>query len=119
MRDLVAWIADNLHRPLTVEDLAARACLSPRQFARVFARELGVTPGKMVDRPRAQAARRRLEDFTLPLAAIAAACGFGGEEVLRRAFLRTLGTPPGAYRDRFKRLRDAGRPRPALQEASP
>jgi transcriptional regulator GlxA family with amidase domain len=103
MRDLVTWIADNLHRPLDVETLAARTRFSPRQFARIFLRELGVTPGRLVDTMRVEAARRRLEDAPEGLSAIAAACGFGGEEVMRRAFLRHLGTPPGAYRDRFRR----------------
>src|SRR5262249_54570805 len=102
LRDLIAFIADNLHRPLTVEVLAERARLSPRQFARVFAREFGVTPGRMVDRMRVEAARRRLEETPEGLAAVAAACGFGTEETIGRAFLRHLGTPPGAYRDRFR-----------------
>jgi transcriptional regulator GlxA family with amidase domain len=102
LRDLVAYIADNLHLPLTVDTLAARAGLSPRQFARIFARELGVSPGRMVDRMRVEAARRRLEYGPEGLAAVAAACGFGTEETMRRAFLRCLGTPPGAYRDRFR-----------------
>ena len=103
LRDLVAWIADNLHKPLTVELLAERARLSPRQFARVFARELGVTPSKLIDRLRVEAARRRLEESPRGLAAVAMACGFGSEETMRRAFLRQLGTPPGAYRERFRR----------------
>ena len=103
LRDLVAWIADNLHQPLTVDLLAGRAHLSPRQFARVFARELGVTPAKLVDRLRVEAARRRLEESPRGLAAVAVACGFGSEETMRRAFLRQLGTPPGAYRERFRR----------------
>lgn len=103
LHDLVAWIADNLHRPLTVEMLADRMRFSPRQFARVFVRELGVSPGLMVDRMRVEAARRRLEEAEAGLAAVAADCGFGTEETMRRAFLRHLGTPPGAYRDRFRR----------------
>src|SRR5262249_59332063 len=102
LRDLVAFIADNLNRPLTVEALAERARLSPRQFARIFTRELGISPGRMVDRMRVEAARRRLEETPEGLAAVAAACGFGTEETMRRAFLRHLGTPPGAYRDRFR-----------------
>jgi transcriptional regulator GlxA family with amidase domain len=109
LHDLVAWIADNLQRPLTVEALADRMRFSPRQFARVFARELGVSPGLMVDRMRVEAARRHLEEAEHGLAAVAAACGFGTEETMRRAFLRHLGTPPGAYRDRFRRQIDAPR----------
>lgn len=103
MRDLVAWMADNLHRPLTVETLAERARLSPRQFARVFLREIGVPPSRMVDRMRVEAAKRQLEEAPHGLAAIAASCGFGGEETMRRSFLRHLGIPPGAYRERFRR----------------
>lgn len=115
LRDLVAWVADNLHKPLTVELLAERACLSPRQFARVFARELGVTPAKLVDQLRVEAARRRLEESPKGLAAVAVACGFGSEETMRRAFLRHLGTPPGAYRERFQR--PTGRRAPHQTEA--
>jgi len=103
MRDLVAWMADNLHKPLNVETLAERTRFSPRQFARVFARELGVSPGLKLDQMRVEAARRALEEGKRGLAAIASACGFGTEEAMRRAFLRHLGTPPGAYRDRFRR----------------
>jgi transcriptional regulator GlxA family with amidase domain len=101
-------MADNLHRPLTVEDLASRTRFSPRQFARVFARELGVPPGQMVDRMRIEAARRRLEEAQQGLAVVASACGFGTEEAMRRAFLRHLGTPPGAYRERFRRGGEGG-----------
>jgi transcriptional regulator GlxA family with amidase domain len=112
MQDLVAWIADNLHRPLTVEALAGRMRFSPRQFARVFARELGMPPGLMVDRMRVEAARRQLEEAPQGLSAVAAACGFGTEETMRRAFLRHLGIPPGAYRDRFRRQPDGDAPAP-------
>jgi transcriptional regulator GlxA family with amidase domain len=103
IRALVAWMADNLHRPLTVDMLAARTRFSPRQFARVFARELGMAPGAKLDQMRVDAARRALEDGQHNVAAVAAACGFGTEEAMRRAFLRHLGIPPGAYRDRFRR----------------
>jgi transcriptional regulator GlxA family with amidase domain len=114
MRDLVAWMADNVHKPLTVETLAERAHLSPRQFARVFRRELGVPPGRMIDQMRIEAAKRRLEEAPQGLAAIAAACGFGAEETMRRSFLRHLGIPPGAYRERFRRP-----PLPAHQGVTP
>ncbi len=114
MRDLVAWMADNVHKPLTVEMLADRAHLSPRQFARVFRREMGVPPGRMIDQMRIEAAKQRLEEAPQGLAAIAAACGFGAEETMRRSFLRHLGIPPGAYRERFRRPTSS-----ALQGATP
>jgi transcriptional regulator GlxA family with amidase domain len=62
LRDVQRWIADHLSADLSVETLASQANLSPRQFARVFAAEVGMTPGRYVDRVRLETARRRLED---------------------------------------------------------
>ena len=112
---LLAWMAGNLDQPLPVEALAARACLSPRQFARVFHEETGTTPARLVERLRVEAARRRLETGRAGLAAVAAACGFQTEETMRRCFLRQVGASPGEYRNRF---RHAGTT-PVTKEARP
>lgn len=101
--DLLAWIEENLNRSLPIGVLAARACLSPRQFARVCQEETGTTPARLVERMRVEAARRRLEHGRIGLAAVAASCGFGTEETMRRSFLRQVGVAPGEYRDRFRR----------------
>lgn len=61
-----------------------------------------MTPARMLERLRVEAARRSLETGRAGLAAVAAACGFGTEETMRRAFLRQVGTSPGDYRDRFR-----------------
>ncbi|MEZ4449030.1 MAG: DJ-1/PfpI family protein [Nannocystaceae bacterium] len=100
--DLVGWIADHLRADLSVAGLAARAGMSPRNFARVFARELGVTPARHVERVRVEAARRRLEESNDDQEAVADAVGFASAEVMRRAFLRTIKVAPGAYRGRFR-----------------
>jgi len=101
--ELLAWMSENLHRPrLSVDDLAEHAHLSPRQFARAFREEVGVTPARMLERLRVEAARRRLETGRAGLAAVVETSGFGTEETMRRAFLRQVGTPPGDYRDRFR-----------------
>lgn len=114
---LLAWMAENLQQPLPVEVLAARACLSPRQFARVFREETGMTPARLLEQLRVEAARQRLEAGRAGLAAITAACGFRTEETMRRAFLRQLGASPGDYRDRFRR---GVPPRiPAMKEQHP
>ncbi|MBL6081936.1 helix-turn-helix domain-containing protein [Belnapia sp. T18] len=99
---LIAWFAENLHHPLSVEAMAGRACLSPRQFARVFREETGLTPARFLERMRVEAARQRLEAGRGTLAAVVESCGFGTEETMRRAFIRQLGTSPGDYRDRFR-----------------
>ena len=81
--------------------LAARVAMSPRNFARVFTREVGVTPARFVETARVEAARRRLEESRNGVDAVAAECGFGTAESMRRAFLRRLRVPPSAYRHRF------------------
>jgi transcriptional regulator GlxA family with amidase domain len=86
---------------LSVERLAERACMSPRNFARVFRRETGVTPAAWVETARVECARQLLEASSAPTETIAFECGFGTVETMRRAFRRRVGVSPGEYRDRF------------------
>jgi transcriptional regulator GlxA family with amidase domain len=103
LRDLQAWMADHPGADLSVEALARRVAMSPRHFARVFKQETGATPARAALAARVEAARRRLEDGDDGLEGVAAACGFGSAEVMRRAFLRTLRVGPAVYRRRFRR----------------
>jgi len=102
LRDLQAWISEHPEADLGIERLARRVAMSPRNFARVFLREIGVTPAKFILRVRVEAARRRLEESRDDVEAVAATCGFGSAEVMRRAFLRTVRVSPSAYRSRFR-----------------
>ncbi len=95
---LLGWARERLGEPLTVERLAERAAMSPRNFARRFAEETGVTPARAVERLRVEAARERVEGGRAPIDAIAAEIGFGDPERMRRAFLRAYGQPPQALR---------------------
>jgi len=95
---LMGWMRERLHEPLNVERLADRAAMSPRNFARAFAAETGVTPARAVERLRVEAARERIEAGPEPIEAIAQAAGFGEPERMRRAFLRAFGQPPQALR---------------------
>ena len=113
LRELEAWVLDNLHRPLTVAVLAQRVAMSPRNFARVFNKEMKTTPAKFVERLRVEAARRRLEESQNSMETIAAECGFGYVNSMRNVFQRTLKIPPGQYRRHFrhvKHTRSASRP---------
>jgi transcriptional regulator GlxA family with amidase domain len=101
LRDLQAWIVDHPAADLSVDALARRAAMSPRNFFRVFVRELGMTPGRFVERVRVEAARRLLEETSRGMPDVAAACGFGAPETMRIAFRRTLGVNPQGYRSRF------------------
>jgi transcriptional regulator GlxA family with amidase domain len=103
IQELQAWIVENVHGDLSVAALAARAGMSPRNFARVFAREVGATPARFVETARVEAARRRLEEHGAQgVEAVAAACGFGSAETMRRAFLRRVRVSPADYRSRFQ-----------------
>ena len=84
-----------------VASLARSAAMSERHFTRVFTAEVGESPSRYVERVRTEAARRDLESTADTLDAIAARCGFGSAETLRRAFHRRLHTSPDAYRRRF------------------
>jgi transcriptional regulator GlxA family with amidase domain len=102
LREVQQWITEHPATDLSVPELARRANLSPRQFARAFAAEVGMSPGRYVDRVRLEAARRRLEDTADGIDQTATACGFGTTEAMRRAFVRTLGVGPAEYRRRFR-----------------
>lgn len=106
LRDLQTWIAEHPDADLSVPALARRVAMSPRNFARVFHREVGMTPARFTERIRVEAARRRLEETSDGVEGVAAGCGFGTAESMRRAFLRTVRVSPTAYRHRF-RMRQA------------
>jgi transcriptional regulator GlxA family with amidase domain len=101
LREVQQWISEHPAADLSVDALAARAGLSPRQFARVFSAETGTSPGKHVAAVRLEAARRMLEDPGRGITQVARACGYGTSEAMRRAFVQALGVPPAGYRDRF------------------
>lgn len=81
-------------------ELAKRASLS--DFRRIFLDQTGITPARFVDRIRVEAAREMLERTTTPIDAVAASCGFGSPETMRRAFLRVVGAGPSDHRARFR-----------------
>lgn len=101
LRDLQAWIQEHPSADLSIPRLAHRVAMSPRTFARRFAEEVGQTPARFVTAVRVETARRLLEETREPLQTICDRSGLGTPESMRRAFLRTLGVPPGQYRARF------------------
>ena len=98
LQELQVWVAENLHKKLSVQVLAEKASMSVRNFERAFTREVGQTPSHYVLQMRVEAARRQLEHTDRGLKQIAVACGFGSEDLMRRAFVRLLGITPRDYR---------------------
>jgi transcriptional regulator GlxA family with amidase domain len=108
LQDLQVWMAENLNKNLSVDVLARRAAMSPRNFSRVFRKETGITPAKFAERLRVEAARRQLEQTVKAVKEIAVSCGFSSSEIMRRTFLSQLQVTPSAYRLRFQRRSPPG-----------
>jgi AraC family transcriptional activator FtrA len=95
------WLQEHLDEPVTIEDLAVRAAMSPRTFARRFVASTGTTPYRWLLRQRIQLAQRLLETSDLPIDRVAEASGFSTAANLRKHFSRAVRTSPQAYRRTF------------------
>jgi transcriptional regulator GlxA family with amidase domain len=100
---VLAHIRRNLRDALTVEELAAVANLSPRQFSRAFLAETGLPPAKAVEQLRLEAARFMIEQGRHTINVVAEESGFADQERMRRAFLRTFGVPADVLRRNARR----------------
>ncbi|MGW1278198.1 GlxA family transcriptional regulator [Streptomyces tsukubensis] len=96
------WMERHLRDDITVDQLAERAHMSPRTFARRFLQETGTTPYRWLLRQRVLKAQELLESTDETMDVIADHCGFGNAAALRHHFLRTLDTTPNAYRRTFR-----------------
>ena len=103
LAELPAWISSRLHQDLSVEVLAARACLCPRHFGRLFKRSFQITPAGFVEQLRINEAARRLAVRRLSVEGVAAAVGFRSAEVFRRAFERRFGITPSRFQKDCRR----------------
>jgi AraC family transcriptional activator FtrA len=99
--DTMTWVQEHLDQPITVEDLAARAAMSPRTFARRFVAATGTSPYQWLLRRRVQLAQQLLEASDLPIETVAEKSGFCTAANLRKHFGRVVHTSPQAYRQAF------------------
>ncbi|WP_068035552.1 GlxA family transcriptional regulator [Nocardia speluncae] len=102
LRELQAYIDANPAADLGIAALAARVGMSPRHFTRVFTAELGIAPGRYVERSRADTARRLLETTEATQEWIARESGIGSTVTLYRVFRRHWYVSPGDYRRKFR-----------------
>lgn len=98
---LLEWIPANLASDLSLEALATQAHMTPRTLSRVFTQELGMGPGRYVERVRLEAARNLLQNAQASISTVARLTGFGHPENLRRSFHKHLAVSPQEYLQRF------------------
>jgi transcriptional regulator GlxA family with amidase domain len=98
IQSALTFARDNLHKPLTVLDLADAARLSPRQFSRAFHAETGRSPAKAIETLRVEGARNLMEQSRHSIDEVARQTGFSDRDHMRRAFVRAFGQPPQALR---------------------
>ncbi|WP_310723029.1 helix-turn-helix domain-containing protein [Streptomyces sp. N2A] len=103
---LFPWVLARLDQPLTVQDLARQANMSPRNLARHFHAVTGTTPLRWLHTQRIHRAQELLENSDDSIDAIATVTGMGTAASLRRHFNRTLGVPPDTYRRTFRQRHD-------------
>ncbi|WP_345378252.1 GlxA family transcriptional regulator [Pseudonocardia yuanmonensis] len=97
-----AWALENLHRPVTLRELAARESTSTRTFTRRFRDEMGTSPGQWLVRQRVERACALLEESDLPIDDVAERAGFGTAGSMRLHLQAELGVSPTAYRRTFR-----------------
>ncbi|MFJ2358382.1 GlxA family transcriptional regulator [Pseudomonas fluorescens] len=94
-------VLEHLEEAFTVERMAGLANMSTRHFARLFARDVGMTPMEFLQNARIDCARNLLETTELPLKTVAYKSGFGSVRHMRFLFTEKLGLTPAQYREQF------------------
>jgi AraC family transcriptional activator FtrA len=102
LQPVLDWMLDNLAAEFSTAQLARRAKMSERTFARRFLAETGTTPLRWLTLQRVLHARRLLEETTLGVEEVAHACGLGSGALLRHHFRRAVGLTPVDYRRSFQ-----------------
>jgi transcriptional regulator GlxA family with amidase domain len=96
------WIAENIQQKITVDQMAQECGMSPRNFSRRYSETMNTSPAKAIEAIRVDAARELLATTEHNIKAIAARCGFQGDDRMRRSFLRHIKTSPTQYRKQFQ-----------------
>ncbi len=102
LQPVLRWLEAQLHRPVTLAEIAQRAASSTRTLGRRFLEQTGSSPLQWLLNARVRRAQHLLETTSLSVKQVAAACGFGSAATFRARFGKLVGTSPQAYRKNFQ-----------------
>jgi transcriptional regulator GlxA family with amidase domain len=102
INNVIDWICNHLQEDITVEKLAEQTSMSPRNFARVFARELKITPIRYIEKLRVETACRYLIETQLTMDEVSNLSGFKNSINMSRMFLNVFNITPSQYRRNFR-----------------
>lgn len=97
-RRVLDYIGANLHRQITVTELAGVSAMSPFHFSRSFKKATGLTPLQFLAKERVAAAQKLLRGTTTPLAQVADECGYCSQAHMTTVFKAVIGATPARYR---------------------
>lgn len=97
---VISYIRDNLHEPLTIEDLSDKVCMSPSHFHRVFKSELGISPVNFINNERIKLATSMLQDPDVRIKEVYMACGYNSLSYFNRIFKREKRLSPRAFKNK-------------------
>jgi len=101
IRRSIDYIHDNLHRQLTVSELAEKEGLSPSYFSRLFAKETGVNVNQFINDEKIRTAQNMLRFSDFPILDISISLGFSSQSAFSSTFKKVTGLSPKAYRDTY------------------
>ncbi|MBD2844810.1 helix-turn-helix transcriptional regulator [Paenibacillus sp. IB182496] len=96
------YVELHYHQPLTLQQLAREAHLSPSYLSHLFVQAAGVPPMEFVRRVRLTKAKQRLIDSAVSLQDIARQTGYESQSHFSRAFRRAEGISPLQYRKKWR-----------------
>jgi len=93
------YIMENFNRKISLDEIAKASGFSAPYFSTIFKKEMGENLSSYLNRLRVEKAKILFSDTSLPLSAIAHACGFEDQSWFSKIFKHYTGISPGKYRN--------------------
>jgi AraC family transcriptional regulator len=97
----IKYVQENIHRNLTIRELADKACMSEPNFFRCFKQQYGITPVEYINQQRIQLSMRLLNNTAYSISDICFACGYNNLNYFLKVFKKATGDTPASYRKKI------------------